>query len=139
MYKNAGLDIATISIITNEEPLGRYIFSKSHFSSLNNNVKSSAFMPPADLQLSVFRTQGLDEKTIWEIAENEIIKKSSSPNKLYGRAEILSLAVKSTGLEIDPDNTPPRHANIKGWPQEKDKQKLIAIILASEASLILKI
>jgi hypothetical protein len=138
MNKNDNVDIAVINLIKDDEPLGRYIFSKSHFSSENNKVKSSAFMPPADLQLSVFRTQGLDEKTIWNIAENEIIKKSSSPNKLYGRAEILSFAVKSTGLELDPNNIPPRHANIIGWPQEKAKQKMIAIELATKASLVLK-
>jgi len=138
-FLNKNVNISTIASVTDEEPLGRFLFSKNHFSSLNNIVQPSAFMPPVDLQLSVFRTQGLDERAIWDIAENEIIRKTPSPHTLYGRAEILSLTVKSTGLEIDPDNIPPRHANIKGWPQEKDKQKLIAIELASEASLMLKI
>jgi hypothetical protein len=128
---------STIDLIDDNEILGRYLFSKTHFSSQNNIVKSSAFMPPVDLHLSVFRTKGLDEKAIWDIAENEIIKKATSPCTLYGRADILSMKVKSTGLEIDPDNIPPRHANIIGWPSEKDKQKLFAIELAREASLIL--
>jgi hypothetical protein len=138
MNKNDNVDIAGINLIKDDEPLGRYIFSKSHFSSENNKVKSSAFMPPIDLKLSVFRTRGLNEIEIWHIAENEIIKNKPSPTTLYGRAEILSFAVKSAGLEIDPDNTPPRHANIIGWPQEKDKQKMIAIELTTKASLVLK-
>jgi hypothetical protein len=39
---------------------------------------------------------------------------------------------------LEPDDNPPRHANIVGWPAGKDAQKSLAQQLASETELILK-
>ena len=93
-------------------------------------------MPPADLRLSVFRVEGLDNNKIWQIGEKKVV--SQSGKTLYGRAEIRAQLVEKTGLSIDPDNNPPRHANIIGWPLEKNEQKLIALELAKEATLELR-
>jgi hypothetical protein len=38
------------------------------------------------------------------------------PRKLHGRADIKALNILENGLKIDPDDTPPRHANIIDWP-----------------------
>lgn len=122
-------------IVDEHEPLSRYLLSKTQFSQQNNRVKSSAFMPPSDLRLSVFRTQGLSDGEIWELGEEEVVQKAPTPKTLYGRAEIVALTVSAVGLKVHPDNTPPRHANITGWPQEKSAQKLIALQLAEEATL----
>ena len=92
-------------------------------------------MPPADLQLSVFRTQGLTEEEIWAIGQKEVIEKAPTPKTLYGRAEIIASDVKKVGLGLAPDDTPPRHTNIIGWPQVKSEQKLMALQLAEDALL----
>ncbi len=42
------------------------------------------------------------------------------------------------GLFIDPDDIPPRHANIIGWPDEDSAIKLAAIELAQKAKLRMK-
>ena len=138
LNKNLRLNTIKIEPINNNESLSRYILNSNQFSRLKNIVKPSAFMPAPNLQLSVFRIKGLDQDAIWELGEKEVVSKIIPIKTLYGMAKILSLSVKATGLRIDPDDTPPRHANIIGWPQEKDKQKMIAIELASKASLILK-
>lgn len=40
-----------------DEPLARFLFTKSHFSSQNRRVKPAAFLPSPDpLETSVFRT-----------------------------------------------------------------------------------
>jgi hypothetical protein len=54
-----------------------------------------------------------------------------------GRAEILAERVYATGLGLEPDDKPEFHANITGWPPdtEKDKQKLLALQLASVSVL----
>ncbi len=36
------------------------------------------------------------------------------------------------------NESPPRHADILGWPKEKDAQKLIAQELAAESTLVLR-
>ena len=56
---------------------------------------------------------------------------------LHGRADIQLDSFLDADLQIEPDNEPPRHANIIGWPDEKEKQKSIAQELAARSSLIL--
>lgn len=46
--------------------------------------------------------------------------------------------VVDVGLQVVPDNTPRRHANITGWPTEKSKKMSLAQELAAAASLVLQ-
>jgi hypothetical protein len=123
-------------IVEPHEPLARFLTHRTQFSRQNNRVKTVAFMPPADMRLSVFRVHGLGSEKIWEIGEEIVVHQTAKT--LYGRAEIKALEVSKNGLYVDPDNIPPRHANILGWPQEKSKQKAIAIELAENATLALR-
>jgi hypothetical protein len=139
LHKSSDTEVSLLNPIVDTEPLGRYLLSKNYFSRQNNRVKYSAFMPPADLQLSVFRMQDLTEDDIWTLGEEEVVKKAPTPKTLYGRAEIIPLTVRHVGLRVDPDDTPPRHVSITGWPQVKSEQKLMALQLAEEAILKLRI
>jgi hypothetical protein len=121
---------------TPNEPITRYLTHRKQFSPVNNRVKPGAFMPPQDLQLSVSRIYGLSIKDIWKIG-TKVIKKSRQKLTLYGRADIKVLTVTTNGLSIDPDNKPRRHANVIGWPPEKEEQKSIALELANKATLVL--
>ncbi len=138
MHKSPKTKTSSPQPIEDTELLGRYLLTKNYFSRKNSRVKYSAFMPPADLQLSVFRTQGLTEEEIWTIGEKEVVEKAPTLKTLYGRAEIIALDVKKVGLGLDPDDTPPRHTNIIGWPQVKSEQKLMALQLAEDALLKIK-
>lgn len=117
------------------ENLARYITSKGWFSREKNRVKPRAFMPPPDLRLSVYRTYNLSEPEIWKIGLKRVIGKMREPRNLYGRADIQASKIMEKKLNINPDNVPPRHAEIIGWPELKEKQKSIAQELAAEASL----
>lgn len=112
--------------------MARYIFSKNQIKISDHTVKYSAFIPPRDGLLSVFRISGLQENQIWEVGCGLRLL------PLLGRADIKASAVTKTGLSIDADDIPPRHANIFGWPAESSAIKLKAIELAEKAELYLK-
>jgi len=57
---------------------------------------------------------------------------------LHGRADIQARFILKMGLQIDPDDTPPRHANIFGWPELKEERKSMAQELAAKAALRLQ-
>jgi len=110
--------------------INRFLTHKNHFA--GNRIRRNAFLPPPDLKLSVFFTGGLSDVEIWRLGEIHVSK------KLYGRAELTTADVKEVGLEIDPDNTPERHATVSGWPTQKSAQILYALKLAEKATLVLR-
>ncbi len=122
--------------VQSDEILSRYIFDKNWYRSLDQSVMYTAFMPRSDdLHVSVFRTSGLGEPNVWSIGERV---GQESHRTLRGRGDIVAVEVRKQNLDIDPDNHPPRHANIVGWPQEKHKRQEIAQVLASSATLRLR-
>ncbi|MCX5999393.1 MAG: hypothetical protein NTU41_07325 [Chloroflexi bacterium] len=119
------------------ESLARYLTQRSHYAPSTNSVKPQAFEPPPDLRLSVFRIDGLTVDEVWQNGRVNVVNAMSPPRTLYGMASIKAAAVRNARLDIDADNTPPRHACIVGWPQDKDKRMLAAQRLAALASLVL--
>lgn len=121
------------------EHLARFLTQTNHFSPQSNSVKPRVFEPPDDLRLSVFRVDGLDRQEVWAIGQTNVISRMPPPRKtLYGMADILAFLFEGRNLHVDPDNNPPRHANITGWPEAKSERKLIAQELAVEATLVLR-
>lgn len=125
-----------VSISISEE-LAKFIFNKSQFSSSNNRVKYSVFLPPPNRRLSVFRISGLSVQEVWEIGETVGLLRAI-PLSPLARADIKASSVLDAELEIDADDIPPRHANIVGWLEEDSAIKLKAIELAEKAQLHLK-
>ena len=126
------------SIVNPNESLARFLNQKhGYFSTDRNSVLPRAFMPQTNLRLSVLRIDGLKLDEVWEIGQKEVIDVLPQPKTLYGMADIKASKVREFDLEIEPSNTPPRHADICGWP-EKAKHKSVAQQLAAEAKLILK-
>lgn len=119
-----------------DENLSRFILNKNHFSILHKRVKYAAFLPATNGETSVFRTSKLTDKEIWATGDKEVAQKRNK--SLLGRADISAVHAFNNKLKVIPDDTPPRHANITGWPYEKSEQKLIAMELAGEASLHLR-
>lgn len=116
------------------EVLTRYVLSEKYYRPSNGTVRHNAFMPPSNLRLSVYRSSGLSEEAIREIGNQRVAIPQEKP--LIGRADILASDVLDSDrdLKLEPDSSPhPLHANITGWPEQRDKQKLIAIKLASKA------
>ena len=81
-------------------------------------MKPSAFFPPSDKKLSVFHTEKIKERQIWQLADQHLI----CDKCIQFRADISVASVRESELHIDLDNEPQHHANIIGWPDEKHKQ-----------------
>jgi hypothetical protein len=124
--------MSTSGVVDATETLSRYIYSRNHYRSSDQTVRYSAFIPPEDNRLSIFRISGLQEADIWKIGEG------LRRQQLHGRADIEAVVVNEIGLGIVADDIPPRHANIIGWPEEASAIKLKAIELADKAILRLK-
>lgn len=125
-----------MSEIEPDECLSRYILSKSHIRQ-DGTVRHNALMPwKHDNCTSVFRITGLSESEKWDLGEREIATRQGKP--LIGSAEIKAIHVYKNNLEIDPDDNPPRHANITGWPEDKSKIRSIAQELAAQADFYFK-
>jgi len=122
------------AIVAPHEHLTRFLTSSSHYGA--ERVKPNAFMPMSgSTKISVFRIDKLREHLIWELGKSIGL---TPERKLHGRGDFAAHIVSQQDLWIEPDNVPPRHANITGFPLEKSEQKQIALELAAEATLVLK-
>lgn len=120
--------------ITDEELLARFIVYSGWVRS-DSTVKSDAFIPPLNLNLSVTRHLGLNETALWEIGNSVAAQRTLT---LHGRADVLSAVIMQLSLSIDPAPTleNPNHANITGWPKEKSAQKSLAQQIAAKAQFV---
>jgi hypothetical protein len=131
-------------IVTPSERISRYFLQKKgRCSPSKKTVSYGAFLPPSNLRESVYRTTNIANAEIWKIGEEYVAKplsiKLGKDKKIHGRADIAAVEIINRGLELSPDTTPhPLHANIVGWPEEKDEQKMLAVELANKASLHLR-
>ena len=128
--------------IPDGERITRYILSKGQFAKTTGRVKYSAFIPMLNqkasrFEISVYRTTDVADVDIWEIGQKHVANPQSK--KLYARGDLQAADIFHQNLQIEPDLSSNRphdlHANIIGWPREKDEQKMIAIELAKEATL----
>jgi hypothetical protein len=81
-----------------------------------------------NMQLSVFCTTGLTVEEITNVARDNI------PGKVYGHGLSFVAFIRGLGLSIDYDNEPEKHANVIGWPENKDGQKNLAQKLSREVN-----
>jgi hypothetical protein len=117
------------------EPITRYILSRSHFSPTKKRVKARALEPsPRDNRTSVFRIRDLKQTQVWEIGWRDVAKVRK--RTLHARADLSVSTVLEIGLHVEPEEPPPRHANIQGWPESKSEKMSLSQRLAAEAVLV---
>jgi hypothetical protein len=89
-------------------------------------------MPNKDLETSVYRISGCAEEEVWLMGMKEVAPARGKP--ITGRGDLLAAVVYSKSLSIKADqNQKSRHADIVGWPGDKDRKQAIAMDLAVEA------
>ena len=104
----------------------------------DKTIRSDAFIPPRDLNLSVTRRLRLTEEQIWKIGQRVVDRVTgNSPAVFPGRADILAANVFAVSLRVEavPLTDNPNHAHITGWP-EKPARKNIAQQLAAAARFV---
>lgn len=113
------------SLVGNDEDLIRFVYQRSDLSA--NGIKFNAFMPAPKLELSVTRCNRAQLNEIQSIeATNGRLDKT-----LHGAGAVKADLVRAIGLDAVASEPPAKHANIIGWPPEKEKQKLLALKLAN--------
>lgn len=102
----------------------------------NQTVKSGTYLPAPNGETSVYLTSGVSEEKIWNIGREYVAKPRE--RTLHARGDVTVVAIVKTGLKVVPDTGPhPRHANITGWPPEKDERKMLAVEIADASKLML--
>src|SRR4051812_17347031 len=119
------------------EITARFLRHSNHLNRKGDGINGRAYEPSrVSLRASVFRTPGLVEEQIWYLAASHVL--SSKTPKIYGRADLSVSHVRRAGLQCISSEPPVRHANIEGWPSEKDAYMSKAQELAAEATVFKK-
>jgi len=105
----------------NDEPITVFATHKSDYRA-DGTARHTPFMPSKKYgNTSCFRIINLPFNKIWEISEKHV--KNQNITNIYGRFDFYAESVIQLNLSFEPDNTPPRHANIINWP-DGDKQAI---------------
>ena len=111
-----------IAPLTDTERLSRYVTTRDHFSVAKNEVHFRAFLPPnRNRELSIMRTHDLEEAGVWILGDAVA---APTNRTVYARGDFLAPDVRdsfvdSWRLSVRPDDDPPRHALIEGWPSHE--------------------
>jgi len=126
------IDANHVPDVNDDEILARYAMQSSHFRSSDQTAKPELFMPHPYQELSLTRYLDTTIEEVLSLGEKTAKKLSKT---LYGRADIETIKCKVVSLQVVKDPTPdnPNHVNIKGFPLEKQEQKVIALKLAAAA------
>ena len=129
--------------ISETERLSRYVTTRDHYSTATNEVRFRAFLPArADNELSIMRTRDLDEPGVWALGDAVT---APSGRTAYARADfhapdVVASFVVPWRLTVRPDEPPPRHALIEGWPPpaETEIRKSLAQQLRARTKLAVR-
>ena len=117
------------------EPLVRFALHEKAIRKVRNEVKPKPqlFAPNKSLRLSVFSVGGIGHQEIQHIGENVAKEKADNTGKrvrFFGWARFDKGVVDSCGLCLVKDGNGSRHADIVGWPPERERRKGLQIDLA---------
>ncbi len=122
--------------VSREETVTRYFFDREYVRK-DGALHWRALMPDRSGKTSVFRVSQLSEDEIWRIGSEKVA--AIRQKSLVGRADLIAASVYDKTLRFAPDNDPEsRHADIIGWPEDKDKKHDIALDLADGAEVKVK-
>jgi hypothetical protein len=115
--------------------LTRFIFQRNHYSS--TGVKPAAFLPPPNrFVISMLFIDGMRHAEMWGIGDRIGQERAK---RAIARAGLMKSAVLTIGLSVElSPGVHANHADVGGWPPEKDAQKLIALELCARSSLHLR-
>ena len=126
-------------VIADDEDLARFVTQSNQFSS--STAKAVLFLPnPKDRETSISRHDSGSPEKLWKLGSE-----AAGKRELYGAAIFKAHTVRQAQLEVKADEPPPYHGVITGWPWDDDeptelkaKQKSMALVIASQATLLLR-
>jgi hypothetical protein len=116
--------------VADPEALVHYIKESSKFAA--DGVNHRLFLLPKNgTNKSVFRVDGLSIAEVLALGVEHVGKAAEKP--IYGWARLIARDVRSLSLSVRPDEPPPRHALIEGWPTGWEDQRVLAMAIAAKA------
>lgn len=99
----------------------------------DKSIRHGAFLPSAsNLKISVFRTYELSAESIWALVVEKVEPRRGP---VIGRGDLSVETIIENNLQAAPDKDPlSRHADIVGWPEDRNLRSTIAMDLARLAS-----
>jgi hypothetical protein len=98
----------------------------------DRTIRHQAFMPPLSLKHSVFKIYNLSDEDIWSLAVEKV---EPARGKVIGRGDLRVSEIIENSLRVEPDEDPgSRHADMVGWPNDRNHRATIAKVLAAIAS-----
>jgi hypothetical protein len=130
------IDPENVPPVDDQEILARFVLSSRLFRA-DSTVKPGLFLPFKYVSLSVNRYLDSDARELNEVGK--AIAKSRGKS-FFGRSEIKALNCRTIQLEVETapllDNA--NHANVIGFPAEKEDQMSLAQKLAASASPLIR-
>lgn len=123
--------LSTLIPLDESDPLARFL-KKQQFSKEKQAVHTSAFTPPKNRRLSLFRTLGMTLRHIKELVK----KNGEKGRRFFGYGKLTVENVLALNLPIDLDNSPARHVSVY-MPDEDAVSLAKAQALASSSILVL--
>ncbi len=115
-------------VVLHNEKVSRYVTKSRHVRN-DGTVRYQALCPnERDYKTSVFRILELTEGEVWETG-NEYVGTDERP--VIARMDVLAKYIYDQGLDFEPDNTPPGHANIINWPSDRSRYRSYAQQIAA--------
>ncbi|MBI5493034.1 MAG: hypothetical protein HY893_08885 [Deltaproteobacteria bacterium] len=128
-----------IDPIDNTEPISRFLIDEDEFNKATNRVHHSAFRPSRRGCFSTYRTKGLDNPEIWNIAQKFVTELREDRKDVLARAELQARDYTECKLILNPDGKPhPMHVNIEQWPTDREDILALRKTLANKARLVTK-
>ena len=85
------------------------------------------------MKTSVFRTSGIGETDIWDLAVQKV---EPTRGPVIGRGDLEASEIYARRLKIIPDeDQESRHADIIDWPEDRSHRANLAMALAAVASV----
>ena len=118
-------------IISPSERVSRYL-REGEIRAVDGTMHYKALMPPLNtMKTSVFRTSGLGQAEIWDLAVRKV---EPTRGSVIGRGHLEASEVHAKSLQLIPDDDPESlHADIVGWSEDRDHRATIAKELAAIA------
>lgn len=122
--------------VDNDEMLARYVFPSKAVRN-DGTVKPDVFIPYKHRELSVTRHREATDAEIWKLGQQVAVQTGKT---LRGRMDIKAkdCYVETLTVVAKPRTDNPNHADIEGWPPDKESQKELANRLAAECVYVEK-
>lgn len=119
--------------------LARYSFHRNEYGTYPTaKAKRKLFEPNRKGRTSVACADHLDQTGITALGKDraqERADRSGHNETLYGWAELAASSVNRAGLSLIPDTK--RHADIMGWPNDKEERRFKQQHLAKASAMVL--